>query len=171
MEKQITIRDAATGDTELLAALVREAFLDVAERFRLTAENCPKHPSNCTRAWIEADLARGVRYGVLSRDGAPVGCVAVEKAREDRCYLERLAVRPGQRRQGFGRRLALHAIDEARRIGAGRVGIGIIAEQAELKRWYARLGFVETETRRFAHLPFAVCLMEIALDPCLSHGR
>ena len=45
-------------------------------------------------------------------------------------------------------------------MGAWRVGIGIIAAQTELTRWYARLGSVEIEPRRFAHLSFAVCLME-----------
>ncbi len=92
-----------------------------------------------------------------------MGCVGVEKAGDDFYYLERLAVLPQKRRQGLGRQLALHAIEEARSKGAGRIGIGIIAAQHELKRWYERLGFVATATKRFSHLPFEVCLMALSL--------
>ena len=164
MEKSNTIRDAEKADAERLAGLIRSAFRDVAERFGLTAQNCPKHPSNCIGAWIETDFARGVEYFILSQDGAPVGCVGVERAGDDFFYLERLAVLPQKRRQGLGRRLVLHAIEEARSKGAGRIGIGIIAAQRELKQWYERLGFVATATKRFSHLPFEVCLMALPLD-------
>jgi hypothetical protein len=37
--------------------------------------------------------------------------------------------------------------------------IGIIAAHEILKAWYERLGFVEKETRTFAHLPFDVKYM------------
>jgi hypothetical protein len=32
-----------------------------------------------------------------------------------------------------------------------------------LRRWYIRMGFVETEERQFAHLPFAVQYLEFSL--------
>ena len=105
-----------------------------------------------------------MRYFILRRGGEPIGSVGVEKIKEDLCYLERLAMLPGKRRQGLGRRLALCAIEKGEEVGAGRVGIGIIAAQIELKQWYARLGFVTIETKRFSHLPFEVCLMECCLD-------
>ncbi|MDO9515698.1 MAG: hypothetical protein Q7J01_06320 [Syntrophales bacterium] len=39
------------------------------------------------------------------------------------------------------------------------MGIGIIAEQAGLKEWYERVGFIEGETKGFPHLPFRVTFM------------
>jgi len=80
------------------------------------------------------------------------------------CYLERLGVLPHQRRRGFGKALVEHALSEAKRLGARHVDIGIIAEDMELKDWYKRLGFAETETKEFAHLPFRVTLMSSNLD-------
>ena len=81
------------------------------------------------------------------------------------CYLERLAVRPHQRHRGFGRALVDYVLAEAKRSNAGCVSIGIIAEQTELKNWYRKIGFIEAETKEFAHLPFRVTLMSYAVNP------
>jgi N-acetylglutamate synthase-like GNAT family acetyltransferase len=100
-DTSMQIREANTADIPLLSRLIRESFRDVAERFCLTAENCPKHPSNCTDAWVENDLKRGVAYFILEKDNTAAGCVALEKASADVCYLGRLAVAPRCRKNGF----------------------------------------------------------------------
>jgi GNAT superfamily N-acetyltransferase len=158
------IRTAGQDDAALLSDLIRQSYSDVALRFGLTPANCPAHPSNCTASWVQHDLSRGVTYYILETKGVPVGCAALELAEQDLAYLERLSVLPPYRRNGFGRRLAEHVIAAARRRGAGQVGIGIIADQIELKQWYRRIGFVHGETRTFEHLPFAVCLMSFDLQ-------
>ena len=168
MLEGLTIRDATPRDTEAMARVIRESFSDVAARFSLTPENCPKHPSNCTSAWVESDLARGVRYFVLSHGEECVGCVGLEHPGPDLCYLERLAVVPQRRRRGLGRALALHALGCARESGARQVSVGIVADHTELKEWYTRLGFCEVETRMFKHLPFQVAFMELDLNQMAS---
>jgi N-acetylglutamate synthase-like GNAT family acetyltransferase len=164
MKQAITIRDAGPQDAEMIAGVIRRSFQDVAVRFSLTRDNCPKHPSNCTTAWVESDLERGVQYFILLHKGEPIGCVGLEKPGSDLCYLERLAVLPERRRHGFGRRLVDHALSQVKAGSVRRVSIGIIAEQTELKEWYANLGFVEKETKRFSHLPFRVTFMELKID-------
>ena len=158
-EEDGMIRNAAEADAGLLAGIIRQSHTDVARRFNLTPANCPKHPSNCAVEWIENDLARGVRYYLANWQEAPVGCVAIEKADPDMCYLERLSVLPENRRHGLGQRLVEHAIDVTADLGAARIGIGIIADFSELKTWYQKLGFREGQTKTFAHLPFQVLLM------------
>ena len=153
------IRAAGSADVPVLSGLIRVSFGDVAERFALTLENCPKHPSNCTDEWIENDFARGVAYYILESDGTPVGCVALEKANPELCYLERLGVLPQSRRKGFGKALVDHVLYEATAVGAKQIGIGIISDDVELKLWYQRIGFVAKETKEFAHLPFLVTFM------------
>jgi N-acetylglutamate synthase-like GNAT family acetyltransferase len=164
MNLSITIRDAHPQDAEKIADIIRESFRDVAVRFSLTPENCPKHPSNCTTDWVESDLARGVRYFILSQDGESVGCVGIEIPGPDICYLERLAVLPERRRRGLGRRLVLHVLSQAKSSGVNKIGIGIIADHTELKEWYAKLGFREGETKDFPHLPFRVTFMEFRIQ-------
>ena len=157
------IRATEAVDGPVLSGLIRVSFRDVAERFALTLENCPKHPSNCTDEWIENDLARGVAYYILESDGKPVGCVALEKANPDLCYLERLGILPQSRRKGFGKALVDHVFYEARALGAKQISIGIISDDTELKLWYQKIGFVEKETKEFAHLPFLVTFMSYEL--------
>jgi ribosomal protein S18 acetylase RimI-like enzyme len=153
------IRTCTRDDVGVLAATIRGSFLDVAERFGLTEENCPRHPSNCRLDWIEKDMDRGVNYFVLESEGRVAGCVALERVRPGLCNLERLAVLPDQRKRGFGKALVSHVLFQAGKHGCREVRIGVIADQEELKDWYRRLGFVETESREFAHLPFLVTFM------------
>jgi diamine N-acetyltransferase len=162
-EMVIHIRQAGTADITLLSRLVRDSHQDVAERFGLTLDNCPKHPSNCTDEWIEKDLIRGVAYYIVEHDDVPAGCVAIEQASPGVCYLERLSVLPDQRRTGFGTALVNTILLKARTFGAVELNIGIIAHYNELKEWYKKIGFVEEETKDFKHLPFSVTFMKYYL--------
>jgi ribosomal protein S18 acetylase RimI-like enzyme len=155
----LEIRTCTKEDGAMLAETIRTSFRTVAERFGLTPENAARHPSNCTEDWVLGDMDRGVTYYVLERDGRAAGCVALERADEEGCYLERLSVLPGCRRRGLGKALVEHVFSEARLRGLRRVGIAMIAEQAELKAWYKGLGFVEKETKAYAHLPFRVTFL------------
>ena len=157
------IREAHSADTAILSGLIRQSYRDVADRFDLTPANCPKHPSNCTDEWIENDFARGVRYFILDHRDAPVGCVAIEKAGDDLCYLERLAVLPQKRNKGLGHQLVEHVFQTAHELGMKKISIGIIARQTDLKQWYQKIGFVESETKEFSHLPFMVTFMNFEL--------
>ena len=130
----IHIREASSADVALLSQLIRLSYRDVAARFKLTPANCPKHPSNYTDEWVENDFARGVSYYLLEPRGLPAGCVAVEKANPDLCYLERLAVLPHERKKGLGSQLIKHVFRRAQELGAKNISIGIIAKQTELKQ-------------------------------------
>ena len=160
-----TIKEANVEDRSVLASVIRGSFRDVAERFGLTVGNCPTHPSNCTDDWVESAMAKGTRFYLLADGGTPCGCVGLEQAKPEVCYLERLAVLPEFRRRGFGKALVSHAPNQAKQFGAARVGICIIAEHAELKDWYTKLGFLtEKERVTFEHLPFEVTFMCFLID-------
>lgn len=153
------IRPCTQKDIEVLVETIRSSFQDVALRFGLTQENAPRHPSNCTAEWIQKDMERGVTYFVMENENIVAGCVALEQANPDVCYLERLAVLPDQRRRGFGKALVAHVLSQAKSLGVHRVNIGIIAEHIELKNWYRGIGFIEGDTKEFPHLPFQVTFM------------
>jgi len=157
------IRQANEADIGVLVTLLRSSFRDVAERFELTAENCPRNPAFCTEQRVTSDFERDLRYYILHKDGRPCGCVALERANPDVCYLERLAVLPEQRRKGYGTTLVNYVFDQAKKIGAKRLEIGIIAKDTRLKNWYERFGFVLKGTKTFDHLPFTVAFMSVGL--------
>jgi len=143
--------------------LIRNSFRDVAERFKLTAENCPTHPSNCQAHWVASDLARNIKYFILESDGMPCGCVALELGDADNCHLRRLAVLPEHRQRGFGSALVHRVVAKAREMGVKGVELRIVSDHVELREWYERRGFVATGSERFPHLPFEVTLMHCQL--------
>ena len=157
------IRICTKKDARVLAEITRKSFQDVADRFGLTPENAPRHPSNCTVDRIREHMERGITYFAIEDNNHVVGCVALEKANSEVCYLERLAVLPDQRGCGFGKALVNHVLSEAKLLGVHYVSIGIIAEQTELKNWYTGLGFVEGESKEFPHLPFRVTFMSYGI--------
>ena len=157
------IKTATIDDSAILTDLIRNSYRDVAQRFDLTSENCPKHPSNCTDDWIRNDFTRGVSYYIIAHNGRPTGCAALEIPEPDLGYLERLAVLPADRRQGIGRRLVDHVFNRAKAAGVKKISIGIIGAQTDLKRWYQKIGFFEGATKEFEHLPFRVTFMTFHL--------
>jgi len=158
------IRQATQEDLATLARLVSESNKDVAYKFGLNAENCPKHPSFCTEDWIKADLERGQIYFLIENGVEPVGCVAYENPSAGLAYLNRLSVLPAHRRRGVGALLVKHIIEHARAASIHTVSIGVIGEHADIQRWYKNLGFQDGETKRFPHLPFSVKYMAYALE-------
>ena len=158
-----SIIDARRSHIPRLASIIRDANQDVADRFNLTLQNAPSHPSNCVDAWVRTSMDKGVRYFLLKAAGRFRGCVALERARPQVFYLERLAVLPPDRRHGYGAALTEHAAQEAAKAGGKRLEIGIIAEHFELKQWYQKRGFKAGATKNFDHLPFGVLFMFLDL--------
>jgi GNAT superfamily N-acetyltransferase len=158
------VRSGTEDDSATIAMLVSESNKSVAAMFGLDAQNCPAHPSFCVKEWVTADLARGQRYFLLEDEaGASMACVAYESAGPGRAYLNRLSVLPSHQGRGLGAQLVAHILTHARSNADGTISIGIIGEHAQLQRWYGKLGFVAGDTRHFAHLPFSVRYMTLAV--------
>jgi diamine N-acetyltransferase len=154
---------SAGEQIERSAGIIRRSFAPVALRFALTRENCPTHPSFTEPAALERLHEKGaVLFGAFA-DGEQVGFMALEDGGVGTFYLEKLAVLPEHRGRGTGSGLIEFAARLAGERGGTRISIGIIDAHDDLKRWYMRRGFRETEVKRFDHLPFAVCFMERAL--------
>ena len=65
---------ATVNDAGLIAFIVSEANKDIAQQFNINIKNAPKHPSFCTKSWIQSEFERG-GTSFLYRDGnSRVGC-------------------------------------------------------------------------------------------------
>jgi ribosomal protein S18 acetylase RimI-like enzyme len=155
----VVIRNATEKDIPLLSSIIRGSFIDVAKRFSLTPQNCPKHPSNCEESWIVDELSKGVNYFILEVDGVPSGSVGTLRNKANNSYLMRLGVLPEYRNRGLGKKLVDFALDKMREDGTKTVEIGVISDQTELVEWYEGFGFHISGKRDFAHLPFEVTFM------------
>ncbi len=164
MDKRI--QAASLQDTEIISFIISQTNMDVAEKFEITLENNPKHPSFYTKEWVVSDIDRGEKYFLYREKGVNCGCVAFEQPNSNISYLNRLSVLPAYRHKGIGELLVKHVLEYSRTKNIQMVSIGIIAEHVLLKNWYLKLGFVEGETQHFEHLPFDVTYMSYELENC-----
>lgn len=148
-----------TTNAKEIANIVKEANIPVAEKLGLTLENCPKHPSNCTKEWILESMNNGEEYYILEHEGKPVGCIAYQDPKTPESYLNRLAVLPEYQSKGFGEKLVEFHENLSKENGKAKISIGIIDSNTTLKNWYKKLGFTENGKKEFPHLPFTVCFM------------
>ncbi|MCX6002303.1 MAG: GNAT family N-acetyltransferase [Chloroflexi bacterium] len=160
----VEIKEIA-GDSQLESSLnvIRDAFSTVAKELNLTPESAPTHPFFSTGEQLIELHKKAVFFG-LYLDGEQAGFVSAEKGEDGAFFLGRLAVIPRLRHQGYGRKLVEFTLDYAKQHGGAKVALGMIDEQTILKDWYKTLGFTETGTRKFEHLPFTVCFMEYDLS-------
>jgi ribosomal protein S18 acetylase RimI-like enzyme len=160
------IREIADEDgLKNSARVIRNSFRTVAAEFGLTRVNCPTHPTFTTISQLRELRAKGVRFFGFFLGEKQVGCVGIEKSGDNPYWMEKLAVIPKHRHQGYGERLVEFALDYVREKKGPTLSLGMINEHTVLKDWYKKLGFRETGIKRFSHLPFDVCFMEIDTRP------
>lgn len=157
----MTIRDAGDSDIPTLVDLIRISFKEGAARWGLNEKDHPRCTSFYTIERMKDDFAKGIRYYILEDDRNAIGCVAMETADDDVCYLMRLAVLPDYRKRKLGEKLVRHLLAQAAQIGARQVQIGIVDTADRLKQWYQSLGFVQFKTQTFEHLPFVVAFLSV----------
>ena len=91
---------------------------------------------------------------LVARIGGEVsGCVALRPLTQEICELKRLFVHPTARGAGLRRRLMAAVVEEARRLGYGRMRLDTTPGMETAQRLYEELGFGETAP--YTHNPVA----------------
>ncbi len=157
----MTIRKITGSDIAASAEIVRRSFKTVAEELHLTPDNAPTNGAFLKDKKLMDDCLMGIRMFGLFEGAAQAGFMAIEQHDSTAYYLEKLAVLPQYRHRGFGRSLVEYAARYVKDEGGGNISIGIIYENERLRTWYKELGFLETGTKTYAHLPFTVCFMRL----------
>ena len=142
-----------------ITLLLRHAFLPLARDMGLTEENCPQYVAFMTRERLLAQLDHPGAYCLGIREGRQwVGFVAVAPYR-DTYEITRLAVAPEYRHKGYGSALMDAACQIARRMGLTQIGLGIVNENAVLKAWYQKQGFIPGQPFCLPGVPYTICGM------------
>lgn len=129
----MTVRPARAGDVAEVAALDRLLFGPDAWSTPQVEEELV---GERRRAWVAGDPVVG--YAVTLRVGDPVELVD----------LQRIAVRPEDRRRGLARALLAAATADAAATGATRMLLEVSADNPGALAFYAAEGFTGIDRRR-----------------------
>ncbi len=154
-----------SSDAELEAILevIHRSHATVAAEFGLTHENCPKHTSFLPLIFLQTQRGWGWIMAGLYDGEAPIGYVSLSDAGESAWELHNLSVIPEYRHNGCGKMLLDFAKDSVKEAGGSRIKIGIIEENARLRRWYEENGYRHIGIKKFEHLPFTTGFMELRI--------
>ncbi len=107
MRERTSIRIVhSRADLEASLEIIHTSFQTVADEFGLTRENCPGHTAFMTLEELIGNKANGLVCFGLFVEARQVGFIGVEidETRGDgRFWLEKLAVVPSERHNGFGK--------------------------------------------------------------------
>ena len=158
------IRPVQETDLPSCLAVIHQSFATVAAEYGLTQENCPTNGAFMPLARLKHDFETGIPMYAMEADGGITGFMQIAPKGGGIWELEKLAVLPAHRHKGCGKALLCFAQSIAAQKGGHAIVLGIIEENTRLKNWYAANGFVHTGCAKFAHLPFTVGFMQIALS-------
>jgi len=162
MNNNITFLQATT-DSHLtdLVPVLQNSFLTVANDLHLTIENAPTNPAFITFNSLKASINRGLTMFTALKNHISIGCIGIEDSKKNSIfYIERVAILPEYRHNGFGKQLLDFAFNKIQQLGGKTVSIAVIEENSILKNWYIKYGFSEASLKTFDHLPFTVCFMK-----------
>lgn len=142
MHPTVAVSRASVADAEEILALIRRAFVPVAERYADPAlpplvESLDDH---------RARYASHVVLKATNERGAIVGTVQGILRSDGTCYVARLAVEPAMQARGIGR--ALTEALEAEFAGATRFELFTGGRCAGSLALYESLGYTETRRER-----------------------
>lgn len=158
------IREVRDGELDICADVIRRGFGTVAKDFGLTIENVPTNGAFIKTERLAADREKGNQMFVLTENETIVGFMQLERADDEKYYLQKISVLPECRHRGYGKELLRTANEKVRAVGGRKIEIAIIEENEQLKKWYIKNGFTHTGTRKFDHLPFTVGFMELNIE-------
>jgi putative acetyltransferase len=100
-------------------------------------------------------LRKGGSIFMVYADSLPVGCVALIPLGQGVYELSKMAVSPPLRGRGLGRRLLLHAIAQARLLGATSLFLGSNTRLADAVHLYESVGFRHVPPASLPPNPYA----------------
>jgi len=147
-------------------SVIKESFLTVADEFGITVENAPRFTAFATTEerlkWHLTGEHRPM--SAFYDNGKIVGCYSLLLQENNECELNNLCVLPEYRHKGIGEALLKDAFQAAEELNCTKMNIGIVEENAVLKKWYELFGFIHTGTQKFDFFPFTCGYMKKELN-------
>ena len=157
------IRRIEKEELPMCLDFIHLCFSTVAEKFKLTKENCPGHNAFMPMEKLENFWNWGfMMFGLFEEnqngENELVGYFSISKDpdKKDTWMLHNLCVKPKMRKQGYGKLLLDFAKKKTNELGGKILFLDFINDYTELKKWYFKNGFEFKGTVKYEHLPFTV---------------
>lgn len=154
------IRPLTADSLPEYADVIRRSFATVARDFGWTRENAPGHVSFRTDEQLASRTEDGYFPFGLCVGEKTFGFMSLTYKGNGTYELNKLAVLPGWRHYGYGKKMLNYCKEKVRELGGSKIILDIIEENTVLKNWYAANGFIHIGTKKFEHLPFTTGYME-----------
>ena len=150
------IKQIDSNDIPECVELIKSSFITVAEEFGFTAENAPRFTAFATTTErLEWQLYNENRLMfAYFANGRIIGYYSLLIQENNECELNNLCVLPSRRHNRIGEKLLFHAFEQSKLLSCNRINIGIVEENARLRKWYEKYGFIHTGTHKFEFFPF-----------------
>jgi|GEM_PF-578211 Sortase and related acyltransferases len=156
------VREMAQEEIPECVEVIRSSFRTVADEFGFTPDNAPRFTAFAMderRLMYQYFMEKRPMY-VYAQHGRIVGYYSVYLQEDGSAELNNLAVLPEFRHCGIGAKLLEDCFAKVRLLGRSKLRIGIVEENAVLRQWYEKHGFVHTGTEKFDFFPFTCGYME-----------
>ena len=153
------------SDLPSCLAVFHRGYETVAEEFGLTEGNCPdRGRASLPYETLLDEYERGTRMYAYHAEGQIVGFMGMRELEPTLWKLEDIVILPEHRQRGYGKALLDFCKEKARERGGTRLQLGMIDDNARLRRWYEENGFVNIGYKRYEGAPFTVGRMECELN-------
>lgn len=161
-ERVVMIRKVNEEDIAECVNVIRESFLTVANDYGFTVENASRFTAFATTKERLNWHLNGEHRPMYAYDGNGiiVGYYSLALLENNECELNNLCVLPAHRHKGIGRELLTNSFERAKELHCTKMQIGIVEENAVLKRWYETFGFIHKGTEKYDFFPFTCGYME-----------
>ena len=142
--------------------VIRGAFKTVADELGFTEENAPRFTAFATdtnRLGYQFCIEKKPMF-VYLHQGSIVGYYSLALLENGNVELNNLSVLPEFRHLGIGEKLVKDAFEKVKAFGKDKIEIGIVEENVKLRKWYEKLGFIHTGTKKYDFFPFTCGYME-----------
>jgi putative acetyltransferase len=155
---QIDIRPFATAEDAIAFRTLNEEWITRYFTLEKSDSEYLNDPENKI-------LRKGGQIFMVYLGPQAVGCVALVPIGDGVYELSKMAVSPGLRGMGIGRRLLEHAVSEARRMGAKSLFLGSNSKLENAVHLYEAVGFRHVPAESIPEMPYvrANVFMELPL--------
>lgn len=158
---EYAMRPIQPGDNEQVARIIRRVMAEfgaVGEGYSIMDAEVD--------AMYEAYHNHRSAFFVIERQADVLGCGGIAPLAggdEDTCELKKMYFLPELRGQGWGKRLSLHCLDEARKLGYRLCYLETVARMQQANQLYQRLGFQKLD-KALGHTGHSSCETYYALE-------